>query len=122
MIERCVGIEIAAQRFNGLGNPGFGIILGALEDHVFQRMADARDFFGFIAGTGMDIEAQGDQREARVRNNQNGQAVFQVFHLVVWFRRRGRRLQAEQQDKHQAQVAAEMLKVHILFLCKLFKL
>ena len=57
VVKSGVGIEVAAQRFDGFRDSGFGVALRALKNHVLQGVADAGYFTGFVAGTGMDIQA-----------------------------------------------------------------
>ena len=49
----------------------------ALEHHVFEKMAHARDFVGFVAGAGIDEEAQGRRMGLVVALGHDLQAVGQ---------------------------------------------
>ena len=57
-------------------------MLGALEDHVLQRVADSGYVWRFIAGPGVHIQAQGNQRETLIRNNQDFQSVIQLLQNI----------------------------------------
>ena len=50
----------------------------ALESHMFQEMADAREFIGFVAGAGSDEEAEGRGVCRRVALGDDLQAVVEA--------------------------------------------
>ena len=70
-------IHIAADRINlagdGLGGAGFR----ALEHHVFDEMGDAVPFRIFVAGAGLQPDADGDGADVGHLLGDDGQAVRQ---------------------------------------------
>ena len=50
---------------------------GSLEGHVFEKVADARNFWGFIASTRLHIKAERNAMHVRIRFGNNFESVFQ---------------------------------------------
>ena len=60
LLARGVGVDVAADILDRLGDLGRGAPLGALEGHVLEEMRDAVLGLGLVAGAGGDIGAEGD--------------------------------------------------------------
>ena len=60
LLPRGVGVDVAADVFHRFGDFGRTAALGALEGHVFEKVADAVLGRVLVAGAAGDIGAEGD--------------------------------------------------------------
>jgi hypothetical protein len=86
------GVHVSARGLDALGRLARTELLGALEDHVFQQMADARLGRIFVGRAGAHVKPHIGQGETVVALDEHGQAVFQADHMrAVAGERGGRR-------------------------------
>ena len=60
-LARGIGVEMAADRLDLLGDRAGAAPLGALERHVFEKMRDAVDLRRLVPGADIDPEAERDR-------------------------------------------------------------
>ena len=77
-------VQIAARGFHFLADGAFGAAVRALEHHMFEHVADARLIRRFIRGTGVHVEAGGDEGEAGILQDEHGQTVGQFSDLLLF--------------------------------------
>ena len=74
-LARGVGVEVAADRLDLLGDGAGAAPLGALERHVLEEMRDAVDLGRLVAGADIDPEAERDRLDRVIAVGDDAQAV-----------------------------------------------
>lgn len=81
LLARGVGVDVAADILDRLGDGGGTPALGALEGHVFEEMRDAVFRRRLVAGADAGIGAEGDGLHPVHPFGQDGQAGVEFRHL-----------------------------------------
>ncbi len=77
LFARGIGVEVAADRFDLLGDGERVAPLGALERHVLEKVRDAVEFAPLVARAGVDPDADRRGLETRHVDGGDPKAVFE---------------------------------------------